>query len=1015
MRQLLWSGCRTPITVEKTMSTPVIDAMDRAVLTYLPEVTDLERRREITTMLRRTATTSVTPSPHRVVVGPHTPQDRDEKLALWACSLVEEWARDVFTEADLTVVTDETQFRSDATRSAASAVEIILLRAALEMLHHLRSHGRLSGATQEARFDQFRTWLGSAAGSLEFHERFAESLAWASHLVINHVRHLTEVLTRWENDRPTVAEALPGISANDRITRLVPGLGDPHHHGRSVTIVHFSGGGQVVYKPRSLAIDGAYEAIVEVVNAGAGTQLRAAKSVDRGSWGWSEFIDCTKTGSTAPTYRRDLGHLTGLLHLLGSTDVHFENVITDSLGRPVLIDAETLLSPAPRKTPAYDAGAASSIARNVVEKSVIGIGTLPLVVEVPGRDAKLDIGVAGGLAVGQRQPYGSLLVRNAGRDDMHLDLVHSVTTSGNENPGVAGLGLEEVHQYRDEVREGVAHVLEWAYAHRDLLTNLFVRELSGTRLRYVHCPTMFYVQLLRMQTHPTTLADVEARLAILGRVHLRDSGETAALCDAEIAQMLNGDVPLFAFSPDSSDLSDADTNVVSQNFFARAPLDDVLARLSDLTPERINDQLDMVDLAFVPVLPDGGEQTPTEWTATQSEAVIPHVCPDDVRSALVDMTRRHVRSTDDRHPATWYGPQVTASDSSQWAPGVLGYDVYGGSIGIAFAMAAARHLHHFPEYDEIINGVTNAVERQIVGTELDDHHLSVGGMTGMGGTVWALDAIHHLRDEPNPHYAKMISALARHTQSSGPAEFTTGAAGALASALALVRRSGVENPAHTESLLTSVLSPVLREADHVLATGQMSESGTSAFTGYAHGLAGLVTPLFEAAELLDDPSISQRAQDLVYLLFQCRAERGQWPRQLDGNSTSYAWCHGAPGLLLGLTTAHRHCPDISSQVLTDLVVESLQEGLGNNPSLCHGDLGTLDVVLEHARLHQHEDLAAQAAGLLSQAAQRQIAAPRRESRSRYQHVDSLMVGRAGALYAIARANDPSVPCALGLR
>jgi lantibiotic modifying enzyme len=61
------------------------------------------------------------------------------------------------------------------------------------------------------------------------------------------------------------------------------------------------------------------------------------------------------------------------------------------------------------------------------------------------------------------------------------------------------------------------------------------------------------------------------------------------------------------------------------------------------------------------------------------------------------------------------------------------------------------------------------------------------------------------------------------------------------------------------------------------------------------------------------------------------------------------WCHGAPGIGLARlrSLAHIDTPDIRSDI--DAAVNTtISRGFGGNHSLCHGDLGNLDVLLDAA-------------------------------------------------------------------
>ena len=63
-----------------------------------------------------------------------------------------------------------------------------------------------------------------------------------------------------------------------------------------------------------------------------------------------------------------------------------------------------------------------------------------------------------------------------------------------------------------------------------------------------------------------------------------------------------------------------------------------------------------------------------------------------------------------------------------------------------------------------------------------------------------------------------------------------------------------------------------------------------------------------------------------------------------------AWCHGAPGIGIG----RLRCRSLNDPVIDEEIEAALRttlaKGFGANHSLCHGDLGNLDLMLEAARV-----------------------------------------------------------------
>jgi lantibiotic modifying enzyme len=62
-----------------------------------------------------------------------------------------------------------------------------------------------------------------------------------------------------------------------------------------------------------------------------------------------------------------------------------------------------------------------------------------------------------------------------------------------------------------------------------------------------------------------------------------------------------------------------------------------------------------------------------------------------------------------------------------------------------------------------------------------------------------------------------------------------------------------------------------------------------------------------------------------------------------------AWCHGAPGIGLARLRSLSHLDDAASRAeISTALATTLAEGFGQNHSLCHGDLGNLDFVMQAA-------------------------------------------------------------------
>jgi lantibiotic modifying enzyme len=158
--------------------------------------------------------------------------------------------------------------------------------------------------------------------------------------------------------------------------------------------------------------------------------------------------------------------------------------------------------------------------------------------------------------------------------------------------------------------------------------------------------------------------------------------------------------------------------------------------------------------------------------------------------------------------------------------------------------------------------------------------------------------------------------------------------------------------------------------DHLLACARPMAKGIGwslkddepPLAGFSHGTAGIALNLLRLFKLTQEQRFQQGARaaiDYERSLFSSKAQN--WPDlRSDSASTSTtqadntymtAWCHGAAGIGLarlgGLDILDT--PEIRKEI-TIAIQTTLRDGFGLNHSLCHGDLGNMDVLLTAAHV-----------------------------------------------------------------
>src|SRR5260370_111620 len=173
--------------------------------------------------------------------------------------------------------------------------------------------GQLSGETTEDRFASFLERIQVPEHRLALFEDYPvlarQIVPCLNHWVNFGVEFVAHLIEDWQDIRELFTpDDDPGT-----ITELKGGAGDSHRQGRSVIVVKFSSGFQVVYKPRSLAVDVQFQNLLTWLNQrGDHPPFRTLKVLNRDAHGWVEFVksqECSSAEEINRFYQRQGGFL----------------------------------------------------------------------------------------------------------------------------------------------------------------------------------------------------------------------------------------------------------------------------------------------------------------------------------------------------------------------------------------------------------------------------------------------------------------------------------------------------------------------------------------------------------------------------------------------------------------------------------------------------------------------------------------------------------------------------------
>ncbi|HEU5271527.1 MAG TPA: type 2 lanthipeptide synthetase LanM family protein [Jatrophihabitans sp.] len=961
---------------------------------------------------------------------PH-PEQADQ--ATGASSYTDEWPflplAEPFLAPARTEVAELLDSAADADRLLSelatplhTQVNDMLTRSCVLEMHRLRRATALRGASTEDRFADFVRRLGMPAFRAEFYARYPVLLRQVVLAARLWRTSTLRMLNRMAVDRPLIAEFLGVRPEALRPSAFSPALGDRHRGGQSVTCIHFGASGSIVYKPRPLIIDTGFQTLLDWLNsAGLRHPLRMPGTLDRGDYGWQQWVEhrrCASAGELARFYFRQ-GALLALLYLLSANDFHSENVIAHG-EYPMVIDLESIAQPRLdlRDVRLLDAEEAVAV---LTAQSVLRTGLLPArgweQVGRPGADIS-GIGGWSGQQGGLKFPF----VVNAGTDEMTVELRAGETLPGLNQPA-EGLGPAELIRFTDDLVAGFTEAYRLLLAGRAALADDVLPAFVGAECRVLARHTVHYGVVHVASFHPKVLRDGLERERHYDHLWV-DAAHVPSLArfiPAERAALWNNDIPVFT-TPLDRPVVRTDDGTELTGLVSATGMQCIVERLDQLGPRDLERQRWLIrasmataatDLAPQLTYPSFETAGPDAQTSESAATLLEHA--DRIGSRLAELAFREGGG------AEWLG--VNSSRGQSWSLGALGPDLYHGLAGVSVFLAALAVETGERRYRELALAAMSTARLQVERHMLD----GLGGTSGLPGYLYGAYLIGHLLDEADlvRHAGSLIPQLSDGISGDGEFDVSAGSAGTI-----LLLRTLV--PASPDACLAVVTTAAdLLAARQDRTGGWLAESmrasglANQPLAGLAHGAAGIGWALAEAGTLLSTTRYQEcvgRALDYENGLF--LPEYGTWrdvrdPVTLTGGRPETlgkpitAWCHGAAGIALARArVAARPGPWAPEPDVERAVRTTLADGFGQNHSLCHGDFGNADVMVTVAEQFDRTDWLAAAAARRSHAIS--VAARDGWLCGMPQGVETpgLLTGLAGVGYALLRARRPELPSVL---
>ena len=203
-------------------------------------------------------------------------------------------------------------------------------------LNVARLQGLLTGDDSQSKFSSFIQRLKIPEVQLALWEEYPVLARQVLETINRWVENTLEFIQHFCHDWVDICYQFQPSANSEKLVKVKRGLGDSHNNGRSVIILEFATSWQLVYKPRSLAVDVHFQELLLWLNAkGFNPNFPTLKILNRNNYGWVEFVnfkECHSADELKRFYQRQGGYL-GLLYSLEATDCNSQEVVNCQIGK----------------------------------------------------------------------------------------------------------------------------------------------------------------------------------------------------------------------------------------------------------------------------------------------------------------------------------------------------------------------------------------------------------------------------------------------------------------------------------------------------------------------------------------------------------------------------------------------------------------------------------------------------------------------------------------------------------
>lgn len=539
---------------------------------------------------------------------------------------------------------------------------------------------------------------------------------------------IEESLDRFYEKKDDLEAAFFNGDPIHNIINIQGGISDLHQKGKSVLILTFGGNRKLVYKPRPMEIDTAWEEFLTCFKTEK-SSIRAPRCIDFGAYGFIEYIEHEPCESEADvkTYFYNAGALMALLYAFGGNDFHMENIIASGTV-PVIVDTETLMTPVARyfgkggkdDPDNEESKKKAESLEAVIDRSVMKMGFLPTW-QKEGENKRADHGGLTGDKDGTK----------------NLPVYCGKKYAGNDYPAEISGGFRDMYRLimkqKGELLSGPKGVALFSHCKfRMLIRN---SQVYGNLLQHIVQP------LLLKNGFDYSVKTDRLVNAFLYNAHESIIPQLMRVFHSEKRAVERGEIPIFYGEPDGKGILNEE-ELLFDRYFEKSAIENARERISGFSEEDLMIQLQIIEKSLTTEVRNVHEYIPESEKIEKCGEAEQRLM--DKEELLAEAKAIYAEIMDNRFVAkgdnySWLAEQYDLAGSGT-SLNIMDPSLYDGLLGISVFSAALYNITKEKDGYETAEHCTRKAEDHVKALipDMERYQMNLGYGSGIAGYLAGL-------------------------------------------------------------------------------------------------------------------------------------------------------------------------------------------------------------------------------------------------------------------------------------